>query len=792
MNHTMIVRSIKKLLVLPALLGCFLLKAQDEPQARLRNYAEKVLQEKLYMHTDRDFYLAGDLVWFKLYNVDASLHQPLGISKVAYVEILDATNTPAAQVKIGMEDGKGNGSVYLPVTLQSGNYKLRAYTNWMKNMGADYFFEKRITIVNTQKQRDNFASTKQDPPDIRFFPEGGNLVNSISSRIAFKATSTDGKGINCSGRIVDEQNATVAQFQSGTFGMGSFSFTPQSAHTYKAVIDIQGTPVTVALPQVFAEGYVMQLSDSVGEKISVQVSTNKQPGGELYLLAHTRQMTKAVLQATVQNGKALFSIDKNKLGDGITHFTVFTSSRQPVCERLYFKYPGNPLTISLQTKSASYGTRVKVPIEIQATDNKGIGADADMSMAVYQLDELQGVEQTDINTYLWLTSDLKGNIESPTYYFKDVTPAIIKDMDNLMLTQGWRRFQWNDVLQDKKPVFTYAPEYNGHIVTGKVVHGTTGNTLAGVEAYASAPGAATAFMPALSDATGKLMFEMPTIKGASEIIVQTAPATDSLARIEISSPFFENFTATKLPRFYLPKTQEAALLEHNLATQVQNVYTGEQLKRFGVYTDTSTFFQKPNATYFLDNYTRFSTMEEVMREYVAYMDVRKRQGSFRIPLLDLNRNDFFDADPLLLVDGVPVFDVEKLMAFDPLKMKKLEVVNYRYFIGNSSFKGIMNWHTYKNDLAGYELNPRAIVIDYESLQSNKEYYTPVYDTPEKTASRIPDFRNVLYWSPNVSASKGKGKVELYTSDRKGKYVAIVQGLTAAGQAGVGVMEFEVK
>ena len=115
-------------------------------------YAEHALQEKLYMHVDRNFYLAGDILWCKLYVVDASLHQPLDISKVAYVEVLDENNTPALQAKIRLQNGKGNGSLSLPVSIKSGNYKIRTYTNWMKNAGPDYFFEKMITIVNAQKK----------------------------------------------------------------------------------------------------------------------------------------------------------------------------------------------------------------------------------------------------------------------------------------------------------------------------------------------------------------------------------------------------------------------------------------------------------------------------------------------------------------------------------------------------------------------------------------------------------------------------------------------------------------
>ncbi|MCW3087073.1 MAG: hypothetical protein JWQ78_459, partial [Sediminibacterium sp.] len=130
------------------------LPAQDNAARiaeQFNNYQGKVLQEKIYMHTDRDLYLGGDILWFKLYYVDASFHQALNVSKVAYIEILDADNKPVLQSKTALADGSGKGSLFLPVNISSGSYKIRAYTNWMKNFGAEKFFEKRITIINPQK-----------------------------------------------------------------------------------------------------------------------------------------------------------------------------------------------------------------------------------------------------------------------------------------------------------------------------------------------------------------------------------------------------------------------------------------------------------------------------------------------------------------------------------------------------------------------------------------------------------------------------------------------------------------
>jgi hypothetical protein len=431
-------------------------------------YSEKSLQEKLYMHVDRGFYLAGDIIWFKLYVTDASLHQPLAISKVGYVEVLNETNQPVLQAKISLQQGSGNGSLQLPVTINSGNYTIRGYTNWMKNAGPAYFFEKAITIVNTQKSRELFTPTaaSNTAPDIRFFPEGGNLVTGISSRIACKVQGADGKGMGYTGLIVDERNDSITGFQSYRFGMGSFDFTPITGHRYKAIIKTGSATYTRDLPEIFDRGYVMRLQANGNAIINITAQTNLSDTGTLLLLLHTRQSLKKVWQGKLQQGKAIFAVDPALLGEGISHFTLFNSAGQPLCERLYFTYPKHKLSIDLKGIQATYNTRSAVDMIVETAMQNRKENNTDLSIAVYRLDEWQQPDESNIQTFLWLQSDLRGTIESPAFYFNASREETLPAMDNLMLTQGWRRFKWDDILQEKDPVSAFPPELNGHIATG--------------------------------------------------------------------------------------------------------------------------------------------------------------------------------------------------------------------------------------------------------------------------------------------------------------------------------------
>lgn len=761
----------------------------------LDRYHSKHLQEKVFVHTDKDFYLAGEICWFKLYDVDASLHRPLDLSKVAYLEWLDKDNRPVLQAKIGLQKGHGDGSVYLPMTLHSGNYKLRAYTSWMKNYGIDGFFEKVITVVNARRSAEAPPAPAALQYTVGFFPEGGNLVENLSSRVAFQIADQYGQSAECTGVVTEDDQDTVVRFQTQRRGEGSFLLKPRPGHRYRSTVRLaDGTAVSTLLPAAYKAGMVMTVSDADGQgriQVDVQSTTTDD---EIYLIADTRQSVKAALAATLREGKASFQLDMSNLGEGVSHLTLFNAVRRPLCERLVFKYPSHRLQVAVKAGQASYGIRKKINLQVSSADGHNGPLPADCSVSVFRADDMQTAPSGHIGDYLWLASDLKGKIDSPEYYFEH--PEDVQSMDNLLLIHGWSRFRWDEVLSNKTPAFEFPPEYNGAIISGKIIDNRTNNpTTQNIQGYLSVPGTRTQFTSSYCDESGHVKFELKDFYGAQEIIVQTNPQEDSTYRIDIANPFSERYSAWQLPYFNLPRADSVELMDKSIATQVLNRYAGQRLKQFGFPAgiDTSLFYYKADHSYLLDDYVRFTTMEEVMREYVVLMLVQRKAGHFHLPIFDLPNNDFFQSDPLILLDGVPVFNIDSLMVLDPLRIRKLETVQRRYFLGNVNFGGIMNWTTYKGDLAGYILDPHATVVDYEGLQLEREFYSPSYATDEQAASHLPDFRNVLYWAPALQTdAMGKGQLDFYSSDIPGKYVVVVEGLSPDGTAGSGSMEFEVQ
>lgn len=756
-------------------------------QTSFSQYSQQVISEKMFAHTDKNFYLAGEILWFKLYVVNASTNKPLDLSKVAYVEVLDTANKPLLQAKTDLEKGDGKGSFYLPLTLNSGNYKFRAYTNWMKNDGTDHFFEKMIRVVNVQKVTPANAKDNRQNFDVQFFPEGGNLVNNLQSKIAFKVFDKRGSDVKASGFILDGAD-TVVKFSTLHAGRGNFLFTPLTNHSYNAYIQTpDGNVVTKELPGIYSTGCVMNVSSDNGTvKVNVQSNMND---NAVYLLVNSNNTIEVAEKSVLQNGQTTFTFNPSVLKEGISHITIFNSNKQPLCERLYFKKPSGDLQLKMSTDQSFYSGRKKVVIDISSaalTENDS----ASLSMSVYRLDSIQTADNSSIASYLLLGSELRGYIEDPQYYFQQGSEA---GLDNLLLTNGWRKFKWENILQNKKPLFAFEPEYNGHIITGRVTVRETGNPVKDIGAYLSVPGTKTQFVTAMSDSDGNVKFEMKDFYGSSEIIAQIKGETDSKYRISIKDPFSNAYTNVSLPSFDLPLDYPNTLLEQSISMQVQNIYTSNKLKQFyQPDVDSTPFYVKSDAEYLLDNYTRFKTIEEVLREYVTMVNVTRRNGTYHFPVLDKGHDVMFQGDPLLLLDAVPISNFDKFMNFDPYKLRSLEVVNRKYIYGTSTFDGILNWKTYNGDLGSYELDPNMVIVDYDGLQLQREFYSPVYDD-EKQMSHLPDFRNVLYWKPDIHLKKDvKNEIIFYTSDIPGTYAAIVQGLSSNGLPGTAMVKFEVK
>ncbi len=649
------------------------------------DYTKNHLSEKIYVHTDRSYYLCGDILWFKIYVANGADNKLLAVSKIAYVEVLNTQHQPVLQGKIAIEKGTGSGSFELPVSISSGNYELRAYTNWMKNDSADHYFKKIITIINTTQNPDSSLVHNNTKYFSQFFPEGGNLVNGLKSVVGFKVNDNYGKGVDCEGAVIDQANDTITHFKSSQFGMGRLFLTPQNGKHYKAIIYLKDSSViTKELPESYDKGYVMHASDEDAHQLKITVQSANVSSQDIYLIAETSQHIDFAKRLHFENNQSVLLINKDSLADGVAQITLLDENLQPVCERLWFKRPKNKMVIHAKADKQNYNHRDKINIDLLTTTPSGDSLPGNLSVSVYRLDSLHQPAHEDIYSYLWLSSNCKGYIEEPDYYFKNEDTQTNSDLDNLLLTQGWRKFGWKNDMQVNAYSFNYVPENYGHIITGRIINDITGKPAEDILVYLSVPGKRIQVYGSMSNKDGLIHFDMKDFYGTGQVVLQTNTTKDSTYHFEIFSPFSEKYSDNIWPSLYISENNKDELSAANRNMRIENGYHQKDIEQLQYSSiDTLPFYYKPSKTYLLDDYTRFTTMEEVMREYVAEVNVSRRGKEYHLftlnqPAFELHERQvaqiLFDTNPLMLLDGVPVFDAANIIAYDPLKVQKLEVV----------------------------------------------------------------------------------------------------------------------
>lgn len=673
-------------------------------QDKLVHYTSNHLEEKLYLHTDKSVYFNNEVCWFKIYNIDAFFNTPLQISSVAYFELLNAANEPVMQEKIELKSGSGNGSILFPNNLPSGQYTIRAYTNWMKNFNPNYFFTKKIRFVNTQIAADSTIS-------------------------------------------VNESNTTQINKYAST-------------------------------------GYRIDLDEMQNEKeIQLKLSSNKNPSEPFGLIIHHRGIAKKAFTGAFKNGLYQININKNDLGVGVNTITLFSNNQQVVSERLYYIYPKQgDSDLLLNVELTNYKPRQKVNLSIQPAVQNGSAVNMNLSLAVYKLDGIQAIDEINIQNYVWLQSDLETYIDSPNHYFDAKHENRFEQMNQLMQKNNWGRFNWEQVLTSTPSEFKFTPEMAGNIMKGRIVQRTTEQPMQESAGYVSMPGKNTQFKSSISDQNGNVQFEFRDLHNDGQIIVQADSNKNFRNKVVIENPFYTDATRPTLVIKKADKLNASDLNNYYRNIQVQNFYTPNYIQQFTTSNyDTIPFYGKADRTYLLDNYARFTTLEEVIREYVTPVSLTKADGKFKLSVYDDVNKHFFTGDPLILLDGVVIKDVDKFLEYDPLKIRKLEVVSKLYFLGNLAYNGIINFTTYNGKMEAYELDPNSVVLDYKGLQSQRYFKAPSYDTQNEIDSRIPDFRHLLFWEPNIKfATSSKKKISFFTSDEVGTYAIILQGITSNG------------
>ena len=440
---------------LPLLCPVPLRASAPQPSERLSRQLPLFPQEKVYLHTDKDSYIAGDTLWFRAYVVDAATHEPLTASRYVYAELQSSEKPPSGEerpapvrIRILERDGIYAGYFPLPLTSKSGDYTLTAYTAYMRNLSPAYFFRKNIRVgaYGTRYSSPEERGRQQRGYDVTFHPEGGYLIAGHPCWVGFKALRPDGLSVGIQGRIVDDMTGEeVARFETLHAGMGKVSFTPETGHTYTAECRNEfGSGRKFRLPEPADDARVLQIMPSSERFTVTTLRGEKAPKEELWLLIHCRGQ---YCYSGAVTDKPL-SFDKEDFPEGVLQVLLLDRDNNVLSERLLLNIDEKhrPRIIVTPDKE-SYGPREKITLQLQFKDEEGNPLQGDFSVAVTDNRMVDPYRPSDIRTSLLLESELRGYIEDPASYFDTRNRLRQVEADALMLTQGWRRYDIPEVLK---------------------------------------------------------------------------------------------------------------------------------------------------------------------------------------------------------------------------------------------------------------------------------------------------------------------------------------------------------
>ncbi|MFD2162723.1 hypothetical protein ACFSJU_10000 [Paradesertivirga mongoliensis] len=776
---------------------------------KLQKYNSLNSVEKVHLHTDRPYYTIGDTIWFKAYTVSGEKNLATNLSRYLYVELLEG-DTVKQSLRLRLKNGMAAGDLILSEDWLPGNYRLRAYTNWMRNFNPEHFFEKSFLIyqettaeaLTREKILPTLAGKGKkisgtEIPDVQFFPEGGSMIDGVLCKVGFKILGADGLSREASGYLTDDAGNNLIDIGSEYAGMGNFSFIPSAGAKYKAVLTFKdGRKQSFGLPAVKSEGYSLAVNNSRPDRIIAHVAAaknqNKDPSELTFLASYNGNVVYNTPFKLDSTGSFTIALPKKQLSSGVMELSLIDSRSRIRAERLVFIAPPagqNPL---ISGTKENYGLREKVSLSLASNDSS-VAKQAVLSVAVVDETAVPFAEEKEVSilSSLLLKTDIKGHIESPNYYFNNTSLQKNRHLDNLLLTQGWRRYNWEEVMSETYTKASYWPEM-GPAITGKVTN-TWKKPVAGATIVALPAKSLGAVKQVLTDSLGRFNISLAGFSDTSSFVVQAKnPKGGNSSFLELDKTGAAGIQKPASPLASLDdfNNQVASLLEKNAPENSARLSAFNK----GIMLNVVTLQQKKKATAYIPpnswNLNGAGGADRVVSgdrlkvggtlENALYSFVRGYQGNFR----QYSRGQ--EGLLRVIIDGSPVDAdlIEAIVGSYTLDdIESIEIINgggsYAFVYGNSS-QGILLINTKRGKFEiQRKFTPGLTYFIPKAIYNHREFYSPVYKVAQPVNQ--PDLRKTIYWNPEVRTDeKGKATIGFYTADFKGTYKVILEGINAEG------------
>jgi len=775
-----------------------------QPVSKLTTFLTARPAEKAHLHFDKPYYAAGDTMYFKAYVTLGEKHRLSDLSGVLHVELLNTKNKVDQFIKVQITDGVTWGDFALPDSLPAGNYRIVAYTRWMRNDGS--YFERMIPVGSLQgKIPESGIHPKpvNEKADLQFFPEGGQLITGITSKVAFKTVGVNGLGLNVTGIITDNTGAEVSRFASTRLGMGSFYLDPSPGKTYLAKVSFaDGSTNTINLPNATMSGIILSVDNDSVATATVKIEANEayfneNKGKDYTLLIYSGGVATTV---NLKLDSAVVKLDvlKRKLHTGIATVTLFSSANEPLAERLIFVQNYDQLNLEVSSDKAVYAKRGKANITLRAIDRRGDPASGHFSVSVTDesLVPVDENSESSILTDLLLTSDLKGTIEQPNYYFNNINNKTNNDLDLIMLTHGYRRFEWKKLLNNEYPPVAFQPE-KGLEVNGQVTN-LFGKPIAkGTVTLIPAKGGQV--LSTTSDNKGMFRFSNLVFNDTTHFVLSAVNAKGRNSTkltyfadkpLSIANPNLNQAAPvvdTAMSRYLAAdKQQHDDLIKYGFKGRMLKQVNIKEKKLDNKY-ETSGMLGAGHADQVIHSDVLAHGGGSVSSSLIGkvkgihwyptanglkFIPAQNGDNAPMSVIIDNSPGDLDDV-PVSLVETVEIFRGANGAIYGSLD----GVIVVTTKSGGSK----------ASDIASIGVLPIAPTGFYKA----REFYSPKYANTNVNLQR--DLRSTVYWKPELQPGKdGRATVDYFNTDRTGSYRVVIEGVDDKGNLGTQIYRYKVE
>lgn len=778
--------------------------------------------EKVYIQTDKPHYILGDTIWFSARATDATFHDKDAVSSLVYVQLVDENNIIKTKLKVPLVGKNGKGFIPLDYDLTQGNYNLQAYTSYMLNYDRNYIFSKEVMIWKSGTSVENVDFYNKSESDkglnIRFFPEGGKLVDGLETVVAFEVLDNTGNAVETIISIKDSKNSPVAQSKTLHDGMGIFTIKPEAGNTYFA--DVAGK--YFALPTPVAMGYGMRVLNRNNENFSVTLNTNI-PGGldNCFLICHVRGEV-FYTQDNLKGNTLTIKIDKNELSSGVAQLTLFDKSGIPVAERSIFVNNLNESPkVKIEMPYAYQNPRSKADISCIITEYSGLPLVADYSVTVIDANEVHySPEDLDIRSYFLLNSDLTRSLRSPGFYFTENSPKKTMLLDLAMMVHGWTRIKSDVLIAETDPELTYGPE-KGLTISGTVFK--DGKPAKNMKVDISILEGLGYMDQCLTTNKGKFAFyNVPAFKGqtifvrafeeikkgkkiesSDKVVLEMDQQKDLQILANYTNPIHwkKDFNPYDFLMSSLEKNRNDSLYA-SMSVQLDQVtikVTREKRDQI-IAKERGIIYPRYDSRVFFDSLKFFNptwtVFDFVVNNTPGAQYVGRERGDpsirFRGGLNSLSAQ----RPAVFYLDGMPIssavvgtIDINTIDFIDVLRGLPATTL-----YGEDGMGGIVHIYSRLKSREPKKRENKKNTAKYiaEGFHEAREFYSPNYGKSGILAGK-PDVRTTLFWAPLITTDvDGKSTFSFYTADKKSKYIINVQGMTKDGRPFTGYSFFEVK